>query len=265
MPTPSHSSRLSAWLSAILLPLGSALFVTGGGQHPRASTAFGVVGTPEFYRTFADHIHHQANWVPIHALILIGPLLWALGSPRRLPWGHDGIATADDGTPSQIVERLASRALVLGASLWAVVFVLDGFVAPQIANLVASAAPADLSATLAVFRSNQVMVISLGLVSWILIGLAMALFGTAMVVRAKLLTGRGALGVAGIVVGLWPVYATITGEFNPGPFTSPLWNVTALSSALWFAAFGISTLVRRERTLAPDAARQSAATLAHLT
>ena len=263
MKTSFRPTRLAAWLSATLLPLGSVLFIAGGAHHPKAATAFGTVGTPEFYRTFAAHIHNQANWIPIHALILIGPLLWALGAPRRVDTPSDA-SSATDATPSRAIERLASRALVLGASLWAVVFVMDGFVAPQVAHLVASAAPADVAATLAVFRSNQAMVISLGLVSWLLIGIGMALFGTASLVRDRFATIRGALGVAGILVGLWPVYATVTGEFNPGPFTSGLWNVTALSSAVWFAAFGLSTLTRAERVVTPRVARQAAATLAPL-
>jgi hypothetical protein len=261
MSSVPRSAPLTAWLSAILLPLGSLLFTAGGAQHPRASTAFGTVGTPDFYRTFAEHIHAQANWVPIHALILVGPLLWALGAPRRADGSSDP-SDAADRSATRVADTLASRALVLGASLWAVVFVADGFVAPQVAHLVASAAPADLPTTLIVFRSNQVMVISLGLVSWILIGMAIALFGTAMLVRARFASVRGVIGMAGILVGLWPVYATITGEFNPGPFTSRLWNVTALSSAFWFAAFGISTLWRTEYDAAAHATRLTAATLA---
>ena len=261
MASTLRSTQLTAWLSAILLPLGSVLFAAGGAHHPRASTAFGTVGTPDFYRAFAEHIHVQANWIPIHALILVGPLLWALGAPRRGDGSSDPSGATERST-AHVADTLASRALVLGASLWAVVFVADGFVAPQVAHLVASATPADLPSTLTVFRSNQVMVISLGLVSWILIGMAIALFGTAMLVRARLASLHGLIGMAGILVGLWPIYATITGEFNPGPFTSRLWNVTALSSAIWFAAFGISTLRRAEHDAAPHAGGHTAAMLA---
>src|SRR5215207_3197270 len=133
MATPIRSPRFAAWLSAILLPLGSVLFVTGGGNHPRAGTAFGPVGTPEFYRAFADHIQHQSNWVPIHVLILVGPVLWALGAPRRRRT-HDDLTVPMAETPMSAMDGLASRALLLGAALWAVVFVMDGFVAPQIAK-----------------------------------------------------------------------------------------------------------------------------------
>src|SRR5688572_1350607 len=181
MASTLRSAPLTAWLSAILLPLGSVLFTVGGAHHPRASSAFGTVGTPDFYRTFAEHIHVQANWIPIHALILAGPLLWALGAPRRGDGSSDQ-SDEPDRSAAHVADTLASRALVLGASLWAVVFVADGFVAPQVAHLVASATSADLPSTLTVFRSNQVMVISLGLVSWILIGMAIALFGTATLV-----------------------------------------------------------------------------------
>ena len=81
------ATRLSAWISGAFLLTGSVLFAAGGRLHPRAATAFGTVGTPDFYRTFAEHIHTMPNWIPIHVLILMGPVLWALGlrAERRAP------------------------------------------------------------------------------------------------------------------------------------------------------------------------------------
>jgi hypothetical protein len=250
MPPSSRSNRVHAWISGALLIAGSTLFLAGGRLHPKAATAFGIVGTPEFFRTFADHIQHTPNWIPIHVLILIGPVLWALGLPRA---DESGLG---DGASSSIVrsglESLASRAMLLGAALWVVVFVLDGFVAPQAATIIASAAPSDVGGVLASFRLNQVAVIRLGLVSWILIGVAMALHGGIVLATLSFrpkggiaivpIVGLGLLGTSGVAIGIWPIIATITGSFDPGPFTSPLWNVTALSTALWFAAFGVSSI-----------------------
>jgi hypothetical protein len=249
MPQPLRSNRVPAWISATLLIAGSLLFIGGGGLHPKAATAFGVVGTPAFYRTFADHILMHPNWIAIHVLILVGPILWALGLPRprsdRERTGATDALDASDSFVRPALEHLASRALLLGAALWSVVFVLDGFVAPQAAALVASAAQADAAGMLAIFRVNQVTVIRLGLVSWILIGASMALHGGALLGRARTLSpARVVLGAVGVAIGVWPVIAIFTGSFDPGPFTSPHWNVTALSTAAWFVAFGVSLLVR---------------------
>jgi hypothetical protein len=256
MPRSLRSNRVSAWISATLLVGGSLLLIGGGRLHPKAATAFGVVGTPQFYRTFAEHILMHPHWIAIHMLILAGPILWALGLPRARGDGDAG-SGAGSGV-RHALEHLASRALLLGAALWSVVFVLDGFVAPQAATIVASAAPADAAGMLAMFRLNQVTVIRLGLVSWTLIGVAMALHGGAILGRARALSpARVLLGAAGVVIGLWPVVATFTGSFDPGPFTSPRWNVTALATAAWFAAFGVSLAVR-ERIPAMQAVAGSA-------
>jgi hypothetical protein len=261
MSITPRSNRLSAAVSTALLVTGSVLFVVGGGQHPRAGTAFGTPGTPEFFRAFADHIHHQENWIGIHVLILLGPVLWALALPRRQsehPETPNDWRVNTTGT----LETMASRAMLLGAALWAMTFVLDGFVAPLLANGIASANPAELAGLLASFRSNQDVVISLGLISWILIGAAMALIGMATAIASRAPRGRAALGVIGVIIGAWPVVAALTGEFVPGPFTSRLWNVTALASAFWFAAYGLS-LMARERLAASSSERNAAPTLAH--
>jgi hypothetical protein len=252
MPSSFRSNRLSAWLSGALLLAGSALFIAGGRLHPRAATAFGAVGTPDFYRTFAEHIQQMPNWVPVHVLILIGPILWALGLPRS-DERTASVTSASDSLVRSGLEHLASRAMLLGAALWVVVFVLDGFVAPQAASIIASAPAADVSGLLAAFRLNQVTVIRLGLVSWILIGVAMALHGGSMIARSRTLApARVLVGVAGVAVGLWPIVATITGDFDPGPFTSPRWSVSAVAASFWFAMLGLSAIVpERVRAVQP--------------
>jgi hypothetical protein len=255
---PARRSTPTARLSAGLLLAGSLIFVAGGAQHPKAASAFGAVGSDEFYRTFATHIAHQANWIPIHVLILMGPLFWALGAPRRLLSPHD----QTDSALATAAESLASRALLLGAALWAVAFVLDGFVAPSTAAVIQTAAPADLPGLLVTFRVHQVTMVRLGLVSWILIGVAMATYGVMMLAHTRAFSGRGILGALGVGIGLWPIVAAVTGEFDPGPFTSPLWNLTALVSAFWFAAFGVS-LGARVRASAVPSAHDPTPTLIH--
>jgi hypothetical protein len=39
---------------------------------------------------------------------------------------------------------------------------------------------------------------------------------------------------------LWPIFAALTGEFMPGPFTSDLWKETALATAVWYVALGVA-------------------------
>ena len=232
-------SHLPALLPAVILVAGTLLFLAGGSQHPNAGSAFGTVGTPEFYRAFAAGVHHHPNWIPIHVLILLGPLFWALGTPRLVARNRDRaieIAPAAHDT----LGDLANRSLLLGAGFWVVTFVIDGFVAPTTAALIAVAAPGEVSSLVADFRLHQVVVIRLGLFSWILIAAAAGLHGAVLLGLSRGSVWRKVLGTWGIAVGLWPLVAVATGDFDPGPFTSAHWNVTALSTAFWFAAFGVS-------------------------
>ena len=249
MPSSTRAARSVAWLSPALLIIGSIIFVAGGAQHPRAATAFGPVGSDEFWRSFATHITHQPNWIGIHVLILLGPILWALGLPRRTGEDAASVGLAHGGAAVQL-DLLAGRSLLLGATLWSIAFVIDGFVAVQTAGSIVSASATDLPGFLAVFRFHQNVMLRLGLIAWILIGLSMTLSGTSLIVRARVVGSRSFVGALGVVIGLWPVVAALNGEFDPGPFTSSLWNVTALASAFWFAAFGVSLGVRERGAVA---------------
>jgi hypothetical protein len=135
-------------------------------------------------------------------------------------------------------------ALGIGAAAWAVVFVLDGFVAPIQAAAVAEAG-SSLDAVNA-FRGNQEIVIRLGLVAWLLIGAGIASLSIAVwSSRARARLVRIVLVPAGIAVGTWPMVAFVAGPFRPGPFTSGLWTLTAILTALWFL-IGAVVLVQRE-------------------
>ena len=58
------------------------------------------------------------------------------------------------------------------------------------------------------------------------------------------LTGTAkVLAWLGISLGAWPFVAWATGIFLPGPFTSPYWNATAVSTAFWFLVVGVFLLV----------------------
>src|SRR5688500_9047607 len=115
--------RLDAWFPALLLIAGSVAFIGGGSRHPHVnSRTMPMAGSDEYFRHFASTILSMPNWEFFHTLILIGPVLWALGAAgyvRLLP--QRGTAIAEVGR----------TAMLMGAGLWALAFVLDGFVAPR--------------------------------------------------------------------------------------------------------------------------------------
>src|SRR5688500_11824658 len=74
-------NRFSPWLSLILLAAGSLIFIGGGRLHPHVGSAMGPLGSADYFLHFAQTIVTTAGWVPMHMMILIGPVLWALAAP----------------------------------------------------------------------------------------------------------------------------------------------------------------------------------------
>lgn len=227
------------WICATLLTAGVVAFLWGGSRHPLTDASLGPLGTPDYFRAFARHVAGHSGWQEIHAGILAGPVLWALGAvglARRV--GREG----DAGWA-----QFALVGLAIGSALWAVVFTLDGFVAPlQAAAVMAAGSSAD---AVQAFRSNQEIVLRLGLVSWLLIGTGIAslsMAARASSERARLV--RFVLVPVGLVVGLWPLVAFVAGPFRPGPFTSSLWTATAIVTGVWFL-IAAAALVQREAPL----------------
>jgi hypothetical protein len=225
-------SRLTAWLPFILLLAGSVIFIGGGRSHPHVGSAMGPLGGADYFLHFAQTIVSTPGWVPMHVMILVGPLLWALAAPAIRA------VLPEDGGP---MWNTAQVALIIAATLWAVVFVFDGFVAPVIARalVAASSGPTD-PVLLASFGANQTVVIRLGLISWILNGVAIAVFSIGMLLVPGRSYLRIGVGATGLLVGVWPIVAALTGEFIPGPFTSDVWKETALATAIWYVALGVA-------------------------
>jgi len=100
---------------------------------------------------------------------------------------------------------MAKTAITLAATVWAVTFVFDGFVAP---NIVRRMTPETGLYQLAV---NQDAVIRLGLVSWLALGFAMIAgsVGTLLSCRSG---GAKVLAWIGIPLGAWPFIAWATGH-----------------------------------------------------
>ena len=209
--------------SGFLIVIGSLVFVSGGAFHPKINSSLGALGSSEFFQNFYIHIAHHGSWERIHGMILAGPLLWLVGVGAF--WSERSGWT-----------RMAKTAITLAATVWAVTFVFDGFVAP---NIVRRMTPETGLYQLAV---NQDAVIRLGLVSWLALGFAMIAgsVGTLLSCRSG---GAKVLAWIGIPLGAWPFTAWATGTFLPGPFTSRYWNVSAVSAAFWFLAVGVFLLV----------------------
>ena len=250
----TSEKRVTLWPSALLLLVGSVLFVAGGRHHPVVDQTLGRIGTTDYFLAFVDSIAATPGWVPMHVLILAGPVCWALAIPgvrQALPRQADAVWSA------------AAAALVLSATLWAAGFVLDGFIAPYYVRAIREAPTAEAGRTLlAVFGANQLTLARLGLVSLVVGGLATAVISCGLVAAAgRVASWRAFVGAAGILVGIWPLVAGLTGEFSPGPFTSDLWRPTALMMAGWHVALG-TCLVGRGRV--PAAQTVSSPVTQHL-
>ena len=204
--------------------IGSLLFVYGGALHPHINSSIGTLGSAEFFENFRMKILHHGSWERIHAMILAGPLLWLIGV--RSFWDDRHGWT-----------RTAVTAMTLAATIWSVAFVFDGFVASYIVRSLPGDAGRNALAV------NQNVVIRLGLISWLALGFSMIAGGVGILASENRSRTSSTLSWIGIALGLWAFIAWITGLFLPGPFTSPYWNVTAVSVAFWFLAVGVFVFV----------------------
>jgi hypothetical protein len=225
----AHRARLDAWPPALLLVAGSLVFLGAGRHHPIIDATLGRPGSDEYFRAFAAQMLHMPNWEAIHLGILVGPVLWTLGvaSIARL--------VSARATP---LADVGKTALMLGASLWAIAFVLDGYVGPRLAQVLATAGVGADALAIKTFSTNQYMMARLGMLSMVLIGGAILVISAAMLVESRLRSWRAVVGGLGVLVGSWPLIAAARGEFWPGPFTSPYWTATAISLGIWFLLLG---------------------------
>lgn len=225
----AHRARLDAWLPALLLVAGTLIFLGAGRHHPIIDATLGRPGSDEYFRSFAGHMLQMPNWESMHLGILVGPLLWTLGVA--------GIARVVSSAATPLAD-VGKVALMLGASLWAVAFVLDGFVGPRLAQAIAAAGVGADALAIKTFSTNQYMMARLGMLSVVLIGASIFVISAAMILESRLRSWRAVVGGLGILVGAWPLIAAARGEFWPGPFTSPYWTATAISLGIWFLLLG---------------------------
>jgi hypothetical protein len=238
------SERLFYFVCGALLVAGGVVFAWGGSLHPPTDSSLGTVGSEEYFANFIRHIVQHGSWERIHAGILAGPLCWALGGV--------GVALAMRQRGEAYFSTLGAVALAMGATAWAVAFVFDGFAALRYAQAIEANRSAGATGILAAFEANQVIVIRLGLVGWLLIGGGMAAFGSSIIaVKLRFRVVQWVLGGAGVLLGLWPTVAWITGIFEPGPFTSRWWIPTAVLTTAWFVSMGVVVLALASRPRTP--------------
>ncbi len=201
----SSTERLESWLPFFLLLVGSVLFTAGGSFHPHVGTAMGVLGSPEFFTNFAQKMVSTPGWIPMHMLILAGPVMWALAAPsvgQRLPQGGKSIWA------------IAQTLLVISATLWIITFVLDGFIAPVYARKLLAPRPGGIDPMMLMnFGMNQTTLVRLGLVSLVMNGFAITLYSSGLIASSRRLSWRTVIGVAGILIGVWPFIAALSGKF----------------------------------------------------
>ena len=172
---------------------------------------------------------HTTGWGGLHLAILVGPVLWALAaSAARGLFAARATALGD----------LARSALTLAAALWSVAFVLDGYIAPKLATAISAAGVAADAQAIGAFSANQYTMARLGMLSIVLVGAAIAALGGALLIKARVRSWRGVVGALGVLVGGGTLLAASRGEFDPGPFTSAYWPLTAIAIGFWFPLLG---------------------------
>lgn len=234
-----RNERVALAWSGLWNTVGTLLFLWGGSQHPKAGPNLGVLGSDEYWSAFAAIVHAHQAWGPVHARILLGPLCWAIGAY--------GFVAALRARGVRLAADVAAGAYTLGATAWAAAFTFDGWIAPAYAQAVASASEASVrAAALLGFRTTQDYVVRLGLVSWTTLAVG-ALALTAGVLEARLWgpIARRAIVAVGAGLAVWSIFAWITGEFLPGPFTSRYWTITAIATSLWYLALGLRSTASR--------------------
>jgi len=226
---------LDTWLQrlpALLLIAGSLVFLNAGRHHPIVNPAtIAPLGTDQFYRAFASKMLGMHNWESVHLGILLGPVLWALGAA--------GIARGGSARARSIAD-IGRTALLLGAGLWAVAFVLDGYAGPRFAQSIAAAGIGNDAAAIKSFSTNQYTMARLGMLSVVLMGCGIIAFGVTTISEWKVRRWHGLIGGLGVGLGAWILAMAARGEFWPGPFTSEWWTMLAISLGLWFLLFSVA-------------------------
>src|SRR5436305_10202591 len=83
-------------------------------------------------------------------------------------------------------------------------------------------------ATMFGFIANQQAVARFGGVSWFAMSVATAIIGALLASRFRHAPKGAIVGAIGVMLGAWGIFACLSGEFRPAPFTSHYWTLTAI-------------------------------------
>jgi len=253
------SERAYFVFSGLLMIVGSVLSANGGQQHPMISSKMGQLGSDSFYHHFAQMIVADPNWETIHAQILAAPVLWVLGGLALA-----ALARAAGETRWSTLGLISTA---MGAVLWVVMYIFDGFVADRTAAWMLNGDQSLMPAFTATFGGGQWVAIRTSFVAWLLIALGVTATSIAMASLARG-AGRGrglaiALVVLGLVIGAVSFIASATGAFLPGPMVSPYYVPVLIATQFWFIIAGVLVIYRAVRQpgisdAAPDPAHRVA-------
>ncbi|MBL6278342.1 hypothetical protein JMF97_19465 [Micromonospora fiedleri] len=229
--------------SGLLLLAGSMLQMNGGRRHPAITEEMGTFGSDEFMLSFAKLMVNEKDWQLYHEQMLAGPLLWAIGC-----WAVILLARQvgdSRWTPMGFI------ALAMGAVLWVLTYMYDGWVSPETAKaLLAAQGDETLAAAITqTYASGQWFTIRVGIYSWLLVAFGTALLSIGVINLARSYSrGIGKplawfLGGFGLFLGLWSLVGWLSGNYYPGPMVSLWWLPANIATQFWFTGLSILVLL----------------------
>ena len=181
----------------MLVATGATLVLAAGAAHGDLPERSGEAAL----RFVASHDAYAL----VHVVSILGGMLWAVGLrgyPRLL-----------DDPRARVVARWASGSALVGASVLAVQFSLDGFGLPAVADRFAGADPVTQAMLGDVTEITADALVGLALL-WVIV-----LYGVTicLLAAADLLASNGApwIAVAGLAVGAWTAGGALGGTVVP--------------------------------------------------
>ncbi|MDG4766909.1 hypothetical protein O7632_22815 [Solwaraspora sp. WMMD406] len=232
-------SRPFLAFNGVLMIIGGLLWMWGGSRHPTISEEMGEFGTDAFFWEFAELMVYDPQWQAHHEQMLIAPTMWAVGA--------FGVLLLIRRAGESRWTPLGFVMLTMGAVLWVLTYMYDGWVAPETGKaLLASEGDPTLTAAITqTFASGQWFTIRISMYAWLLIAFGTAAMSVGLIslarsyprgpskVQAWILAGLG------LFLGAWSFVAWATGAYDPGPMVSLWWMPAAIATQVWWLSLGI--------------------------
>ncbi|MBB5870017.1 hypothetical protein F4553_003396 [Allocatelliglobosispora scoriae] len=238
------NERIFMVFSGLLMIAGTLIGMYGGEHHPLIGPHMGKYGSDEFFYKFAHLMVDDPNWQNAHWQILVGPVLWFAGALSLVI-----IARA---AGERRWTLLGFVSLTVGAVLYVVTYINDGFVSPHIGEaLIAATDKGDVTLAAAItqtFAALQWVTIKISLPGWLLLAFSTACLSIGVWAAAR--TYRGLLklvayltAVTGVFFGVWSFVAVAAGSYSPGPMVSPWWIPSLYATNFWYLLAGLIVVV----------------------